>query len=411
MATRVAFKLNEDNTVNLVPVYYGSWWMDSNNNWHRYRNDWNNKLTNSESNYDSYAADLYLSNYKILGGTTSLTGVLKDVALYEATANDLFVITEATAPTYKKLAFGDKIAISRLANNDEVIYEKGEFAGINNRAAYEDINPTLFVDSAYVEREGNFKYEYLLAVNPTIHPAGTYCEEHDSYDCEHGVPFNAWTEGRYLVNMVDSAEANKDVHNNKFMYDGDYKLAFVNGYHRNDTLYVTNEAGEVISKMEVGNADSNIAKFAFKMVDETDNEFVIETASGYTKKYNWVKDSNTNTWRWVVASVDAVPGYLRWINGNLVVTDNIDEAEHFTMEASDKEATANETIAAGNVVVAGTNGAVVVKGAEGKNVIVSTILGKVVANEVVSSDNATIAAPAGVVVVSVDGESFKVVVK
>ena len=49
--------------------------------------------------------------------------------------------------------------------------------------------------------------------------------------------------------------------------------------------------------------------------------------------------------------------------------------------------------------------------AEGKNVIVSTILGKVVANEVVSSDNATIAAPAGVVVVSVDGESFKVVVK
>ena len=76
-----------------------------------------------------------------------------------------------------------------------------------------------------------------------------------------------------------------------------------------------------------------------------------------------------------------------------------------------QEATANENIAAGNVVVAGVNGAVVVKGAEGKNVIVSTILGKVVANEVVSSDNAQIAASAGIVVVSVDGESFKVVVK
>ena len=76
-----------------------------------------------------------------------------------------------------------------------------------------------------------------------------------------------------------------------------------------------------------------------------------------------------------------------------------------------QEATANEEISAGNVVVAGVDGAVVVKGAEGKNVIVSTILGKVVANEVVSSDNATIAAPAGIVVVSVDGESFKVVVK
>ena len=76
-----------------------------------------------------------------------------------------------------------------------------------------------------------------------------------------------------------------------------------------------------------------------------------------------------------------------------------------------QDATANEEISAGNVVVVGVDGAVVVKGAEGKNVIVSTILGKVVANEVVSSDNATIAAPAGIVVVSVDGESFKVVVK
>ena len=75
--------------------------------------------------------------------------------------------------------------------------------------------------------------------------------------------------------------------------------------------------------------------------------------------------------------------------------------------------TANETIedATSAVSVVATEGGVIVKGAEGKNVIVSTILGKVVANEVVSSDNATIAAPAGIVVVSVDGESFKVVVK
>ena len=91
----------------------------------------------------------------------------------------------------------------------------------------------------------------------------------------------------------------------------------------------------------------------------------------------------------------------------------INQGARFVFNAIDKDsqATANENIAASSVVVAGTNGAVVVKGAEGKNVIVSTILGKVVANEVVSSDNTTIAAPAGVVVVSVDGESFKVVVK
>ena len=102
--------------------------------------------------------------------------------------------------------------------------------------------------------------------------------------------------------------------------------------------------------------------------------------------------------------------YLYSVNDKLCWTKDRSQALKFYIDNVEAP-TANETIAAGNVVVAGTNGAVVVKGAEGKNVIVSTILGKVVANEVVSSDNAQIATPAGIVVVSVDGESFKVVVK
>ncbi len=93
------------------------------------------------------------------------------------------------------------------------------------------------------------------------------------------------------------------------------------------------------------------------------------------------------------------------------IDETINQGAILNMNATDEEATANEEIATSSVIVAGVDGAVVVKGAEGKNVIVSTILGKVVANEVVSSDNATIAAPQGVIVVSVDGESFKVVVK
>ena len=104
--------------------------------------------------------------------------------------------------------------------------------------------------------------------------------------------------------------------------------------------------------------------------------------------------------------------YLVNINGQLAFTTKYDRKLAMKVAVDNTTApTANEEISANNVVVAGVDGAVVVKGAEGKNVIVSTILGKVVANEVVSSDNATIAAPAGIVVVSVDGESFKVVVK
>ena len=101
-------------------------------------------------------------------------------------------------------------------------------------------------------------------------------------------------------------------------------------------------------------------------------------------------------------------------HNNLVgepIHEGLNQATIFGMSETENNATANEEISTSSVVVAGVDGAVVVKGAEGKNVIVSTILGKVVANETVSSDNATIAAPQGVVVVSVDGESFKVVVK
>ena len=407
-ATRVALKLVGDSTVNLVPVYSNYWYEETDNYGNRWTvsfRNWNKDRSLNESQYNEYTSDPYsklsLSENKIIGGTTSATGVLKDVALYQATSNDLFVIKDAAAPTYKKMEQGQKIVISREENNDEVIYEKGEFAGISNRVAYKDINPTLYVDTAYVNRDGNYRYEYLLGVNinrvDTVDDCGNPNHEH---------PRTVFTEGRFLVNMRDSADANTNVHNNKFEYDGESKLAFVAGYHQNDTLYITDEAGKVIAKSEVGNAAPHFAKFAFKMIDETNNEFVVEVGESAAKQYVYKNGSWTT-----VTNVEASRGYLKWHNGNLVVTPYLDQAEHFTMEASDKEATANEAISAGNVVVAGVDGAVVVKGAEGKNVIVSTILGKVVANEVVSSDNATIVAPAGIVVVSVDGESFKVVVK
>ena len=104
--------------------------------------------------------------------------------------------------------------------------------------------------------------------------------------------------------------------------------------------------------------------------------------------------------------------YLRSINGKLTLDG--DRTMALKVEVADTDMpTANESINAADeaVKVVATNGAVIVKGAEGKNVVVSTILGKVVANEVLNSDNETIAAPAGIVVVSVDGESFKVAVK
>ena len=121
----------------------------------------------------------------------------------------------------------------------------------------------------------------------------------------------------------------------------------------------------------------------------------------------WIKDYNGCP---VVSYIDGNHSTIEAV-GDLK-KDNVTDGEIFTLEATNETATANEEISAnGEVSVVATDGAVIVKGAEGKNVVVSTILGKVVANEVLNSDNETIAAPAGIVVVSVDGESFKVAVK
>ena len=403
-ATRLALKLAGDSTVVLVPVYNDSYAATYKEGDYTYTmgRDWIAGAEVSESVYDTYASasNMHLSSNKVIGGTTDIDGkgVLKDVALYSATSNDLFVIEETGARTYKLLNQDDKIAISLMENNDEVIYEDGAFANIDNAQAY-DINPTLYVDTAYINRPGNYRYDYLLSVRPLRVDSIESCNNPN-----HEHPRTTFTEGDFLVVMRDSMDANKDVHNNIYAYNEQPRLAFVPGIHQNDTLYYTDAAGKIIDKEEVGNAKYSFAKFAFKMIDEANNEFVIETAYDYTP-VKWVNGEPVE--------YEVSKGYLRWDNSFLVVTPNLDDAEHFTMEASELDATANEEISAENtgVSVVATDGAVIVKGAAGKNVVIATILGKVVANETVNSDNETIAVPAGIAVVSVDGESFKVVVK
>ena len=400
-ATRFALKEVGDSTVNLVPVtnnYTTGYGI------HRVEyNTWNNDIELTEKQYESYRStdNFKLSDNKVIGGTSVATGVLHDVDLYAANDNDLFVISETGAPTYKPLEQGDNIIISMLNNTDNVLYEDGEFANIDNRKI--GMNPALYIDTAYVNRPGNYRYEYLLGVNILYTDTIDACNNPN-----HDHLRTTFSEGRYLVNMRDSMEANEDVHVNKFAYDNEPKLAFMPGYHQNDTLYLTNEAGEVISKSFLGNSAPHFAKFAFKMIDEEANEFIVEVGNEAAEQYVL-----NNRGDWTVIKSEPTRGYLRWHNDNLVVTNNIDNAAHFTMEETDLIATSNEEISAeeGTISVTATDGAVIIKGAAGKNVIIATILGKVVANKTINSDNETIAVPAGIAVVSVDGESFKVVVK
>ena len=349
-----------------------------------------------------YGYNLNLSN-KLYGASTKNT-VEVETAYTQINSNDLFRLEAVDAPVYRKVAQGDTIRMFREENPSEVLYENGQFLNLGNIAQLKDMAPAMYIDTAYINRGENTRYQYLLVVNPVrkdeirdnaghlIHPDTTY--------------------GRFLINQIDSAvwaNENGNIHQNKFINDVEaaepyVKLGFHWGYRTEDQLFLTDKSYTKVEEViNLNSRDFNKAKFAFRYTTPSANDpesaFKIQTRYiDYNAAIDGRTEENNN-------------GFLKTINGVVVVVNGLDKGEEFNLAAESSNPTANEAISAGNVVVAGTNGAVVVKGAEGKNVIVSTILGKVVANEVVSSDNAQITAPAGIVVVSVDGESFKVVVK
>ena len=358
--------------------------------------DWNAK----DKMYNIFNNDENGDLKKIYSGDAA-NGILDNTTLYDRTENDYFVVRSTDAAMYHRVVNNiDTVSIYRAKNANDVLFEaKGSILEAANIAQFE-VNPAMFVDTAYV-RYNTYRPQYMLVVDPDITPSGMWCEIHQSSTCEHAVPTQGWIEGRYLVNLKDTAiawdKANKHSAANPYINSEKlYKLGFVQAKHIGDSLIIASSN----DTLNVGTEDFNVAKFAFRYVDQEAKTFVIETA-------------NYTTLNTLVPGARLGEGYLKHMNGTIVVTPDMDDAEVFTMnEDYEGQPTANEEISANAAVsVVATDGAVIVKGAEGKNVVVSTILGKVVANEVLNSDNETIAAPAGIVVVSVDGESFKVAVK
>ncbi|OUO55456.1 hypothetical protein B5F77_00950 [Parabacteroides sp. An277] len=375
---------------------------------------------------------------KVFAGNAATRGTLDRVANYSSVYNDVMTITPVGMPEYRPVvkaneAAFDTVRIYRDENHSQLLYEKKDnravvandtlsFLNIDNENQFK-LADAIFVDTAYVNRGNNTCWQYLLVVDPN-NVSEWYCPVNEEHNTEawreangvehcHDAIRKNYVEGRFLVNLMDTANVYETVtqHNNPYVNEVEAgvfqaKLAFVPGKHFGDTLvlYKDEAMTQVKDSLFLGDKDFNIAKFAFRYHDNAAGSFKIQTL--------WKEFNEDGALRFDAATHNN--GYLRWENGTVVVADSYDKGDVFNMTENYIEGnpTANESITAeGAVSVVATDGAVVIKGAEGKNVVIATILGKVVANETINSDNETIAVPAGIAVVSVDGESFKVVVK
>nr|WP_129729611.1 DUF6383 domain-containing protein [Parabacteroides goldsteinii] len=374
--------------------------------------------------------------FKVYLKNSASKGTWENVETYSDDANSLMVVDPIDAPEYRKVKkdWGDIVKIYREEYPTEVLFEKRDaksvvekdtlsFLNVNNSVT--GANPALFVDTAYVNRTvngvDNTCYQYLLAVNVDkddtyhcplnpLHDTQAWRDEFNGgKPCPDAVENPAVVKGRFLINLIDTAYAYKQdhLHNNPYinMVEADEnkaKLSFVEGIHVNDTLYITRKGGEVV-KLAMDDPNFNVAKFAFRYVNNADGSFKIQTQyKNYeeTTLEKFEKSADNN-------------GYLRWVNGTIVVTDSYTNGETFNMEENfDGEAVANEDVTVSSIKVVATDGAVIIKGAEGKKVVISNVLGQTVANAVISSNEAKISAPAGVVVVAVEGEAaVKAIVK
>ena len=336
----------------------------------------------------------------------------------------------------------DTVKFFRVNNSADMLFEDAHsvysggkeinFLGINNNIQYPDAKRAIYVDTAYVNRgTGYIKPQYMLAVGvhvvPGVDPVPCPLEHNHGFD-QNGNPLDKWTcshatpgtdgyvRGRYLINAVDSAKVDGNyldaIRDADYIWNNQVRLAFVEAIHKEDTLYILNGEESALAdpvdfstlKATKVRLDNNLHKnvvFSFRLLEEGSDNFLIESAE---------TDNN------MIAPMQG--GWVKIQNGVPVISyaafaDAANEAEIFNVEKTAENPTANEpAISAETVSVTAVSGAVVVKNAAGKKVAISNLLGQTIANTVISSSEATIAVPAGVVFVAVEGEAaVKAIVK
>lgn len=215
----------------------------------------------------------------------------------------------------------------------------------------------------------------------------------DTVHSDQNIPsFYILKNGAFMYNAADSADYNI-VNKERFEID---KVA--------DKLIF--KAGELVTSDTL----RTMVDGQSVLVAEKDNA-PLKIKGGLKNFQFQIVQSEKGSDEYVIRQLNGGYQYVCQVNNYLTLTDDKDAAYRFVIE---KQAapTANEGIEVSEVKVIAGNGQITIMGAAGKQVVVSNILGKVVANQMITTDNATIAVPAGIIAVAVEGEAaVKAIVK
>ena len=398
---------------------------------------------------------LVLGNSKVYANIGDAS--LHTTDLYKRDIADEFMLVKADAPKYADILKEVKAdsdttlvninlySVQNLVGNSAYMLAAGEndflvegvpSAGLKSMGglAYDSVAFSIAVDTAYVNRAGNTMPLYYLTTKGTARKDSVgplHKGEKDEFghpvECTH-YAMNDTVAGKYLFAMYDSiiyAKA-KDIKKEDYCYhytntEHFARLRFVDAVRVVDTVIVasvnpaekdTLKAGAVST--EVLAARQNEWLGGFEVTDEfgkavNEHLDVMPSADNFGLFAFEINPANEKEY----AIYNPASGlYVAYLNGNVVLAP---QASYYTLVTSateDKNVVANDEINASAISVIAGNGSVTIKGAEGKKVAISNVLGQQIANTVVTSSEATIAVPAGMVVVAVDGEAaVKAIVK
>ena len=317
------------------------------------------------------------------------------------------------------------------------------------------------------------RHDYQGVAGEPCTEAGPHIDESghitdDPMECVHAhkaVP--GFKRGKFLINFHNFANANDYVGKDKYKWAEYDRAGFKEAIVVKDTLYILrdefkNLKNEEIDLAKIASAEVEAQKayskengdlngflnyryeltgdnhkyvtWSMRFFDrsvaanevEADRAFLFESMKSL-KEATSHADTHNGIYALNSSEGDIAPAQAAWLkmqNGCLVLSDEnskfnevttgADDALIFNVEhvCGDKVAVDNENIAVEGVSVVAGNGQVTIMGAAGKNVTITNILGKVIANQTIASDNATIAVPAGIVAVAVEGEAaVKAIVK